>query len=97
MKKFIFSNGEERLESQMWSDDWKLSCGLWGCYDKITGLPLPYITTIATKKEINEEKIRLEKNREEYEEICFDNEQINLGNERLANATTIEEFFNAYN
>lgn len=98
MKKFVFNNGEERLESQIKKGrDFKTACILWGCFDKETGEPLPYTTHKATKEELKAEKIRLAEIKEEYEAICEYNEKISRGNERLAKATNIHEFLNAYN
>lgn len=97
MKTFTFSNGEVRLESQMREDkDFRTNCILWGCFNEETGEPLPFVTHETTKEELIEEKKRLERNIEEYEDICEKNERISRGNERVANATNINEFLNAY-
>lgn len=77
MKTFKFNNGEKRLESQMREDkDFRTNCILWGCFDEITGEPLPFVTLETTQQELIEEKIRLAENRRKYEEVCEKNERI---------------------
>ena len=70
MKKFIFSNGQTRLESQLREGrSFKSSCILWGCLDKETKEPLPYTTQEATEKEIQAEEERLAEIQQEYEDL----------------------------
>lgn len=97
MKTYKFNNGETRLESQM-SDgnDFRLSCILWGCFCENTGEPLPFIVSETTKEELLLEKQRLAAIQEEFEEVTERNKRISLGNEKVARATNINEFMNAY-
>ena len=98
MKTYNFNNGEKRFESQIGNGKtFNEACILWGCFDKETGDPLPHTIHITTEEELENESIRLADNREEYEEICERNAKVARGNERLANATSISEFLNAYN
>lgn len=97
MKTFTFNNGEVRLESQIkQGHDFETACIFWGCFDKDTKKPLPYVTHETTQEELLVEKIRLEKIQREYEEICEKNERTYNGNKNVANATNIHEFLNAY-
>lgn len=97
MKTYKFNNGETRLESQIREGvDFKTTCILWGCFEKGTGEPLPYTTYETTDDELIEEKNRLAEIREDYEDVCENNDAIAKGNEKLANATNIDEFLNAY-
>ena len=57
MKKFTFTNGETRLESQIREGrDFKTACILWGTFDKETGEPLEFSVSEATQQELEEEK-----------------------------------------
>lgn len=97
MKVFTFNNGEVRLESQIREGrDFKTACILWGCFDKQTGEPLPYVVSEATQEELEIEKNRLAEIQDEFNEISEYNNRVNEGNEKLANATNINEFLNAY-
>src|SRR3989304_5623544 len=97
MKTYTFSNGETRLESQMRKDvDFKTQCILWGCFNKITSEPLSFIISETTEEEMKLEKQRLFEIEEEFELICENNDRISKGNEKVANATNINEFLNAY-
>jgi len=97
MKKFTFENGEVRLESQIREGrDFKTACVLWGTFDKETGEPLKFSVSEATEQELEEENERLLDIQDEFDEITEYNNRVNLGNEKLANATNIDEFLNAY-
>jgi len=97
MKTYRFNNGEKRMESQIRTDcTFNEACILWGCFDKKTGEPLPHTISETTEEELREEEIRLLELREEYEDVCEKNAAIARGNERLASATNMEEFMNAY-
>jgi hypothetical protein len=96
MKKYTFKNGETRFESQMGGRDFETACLLWGCFDNLTGQPLPHTTTIASEKDVKDEAIRLAQIESEYQEVKDRNEKVAIGNARLASATTLNEFLNAY-
>jgi len=97
MKTYTFSNGETRLESQMRNDvDFKTQCILWGCFDKATGEPLLFVISETTEQEMKIERQRLSEIENEYKQICEKNNRISRGNERIAKATNINEFMNAY-
>jgi len=59
MKKFIFNNGETRLENQMHEGySFHGCCLFWGIFNKETGRPLPYTVTEATEEELEAEEKR---------------------------------------
>ena len=97
MKKFTFNNGEVRLESQIREGkDFKTACILWGCFEEESGNPLPCVVSEATQEEIETEKYRLADIEDEFDKISEYNNRVNIGNEKLANATNINEFLKAY-
>jgi len=96
MKVFTFSNGKVVLQKNT-NRDFKTQCILWGCFDLKTGNPLEYFEREATEKELKLEVLRMEEVENEYLEVFEANEKINTGNEKLANASNINEFMNAYN
>lgn len=96
MKTFKFNNGETRLESQLNGRNFKTACIMWGCFDKQTREPLPYVVSEATQEELEIEKNRLVEIQNEFNEISEYNNRVDEGNEKLANATNINEFLNAY-
>ena len=76
MKKFIFNNGEIRLESQMRENtDFKTCCLLWGTFDKKTEEPLPFTTKEATGQDLKNERIRLYEISEERAAAEYDDSE----------------------
>lgn len=97
MKTFTFNNGEVRLKSQIREGrDFKTACIMWGCFDKETGEPLPYVVSEATQEDLEIEKNRLSDIQDEFNEVTKYNNRVYLGDEKLANASNINEFMNAY-
>lgn len=73
MKKYIFKNGEIRLESHIREGhDFKTACILWGCFDRETGDPLPFEVAEATSEDIHDDEKRREEISEERAAVEYD-------------------------